>query len=688
MTEFNPGLFQGKDRLALLVGIDDYLGQGLNKLGGCVNDIDSLAGVLALSFDFTVVCLKNGEATRERILEAMQSLLDIAKKDDQIVFAWCGHGARLCPKKGPVFETLVPCDSSRGSWDGNRDITDRELFRWVWQISEKTRFLTLIIDACQSGSIVRDYQAKARGAAGDTGDNPSIEKDKNAFNTIRAQGVRAGSGKSGWLPLSDRYTLLAACLSTEFCREFEDRETGLKRGLFSWHLHRAMIDLKNKVTWRDLFEEVAAAVTLANKEQHPQLEGGMDLAIFGKGTYKPTLYIPVRSSQGSRIFLNGGAVHGVRLGSQWALASAVSRRAEEAHNGEIRIDVVGATQSEGLLLGPPEPRLGYSGMRAFETSRPIDSRFRVLLDSSAGDDAELLSLLEKSSFLILGQGKDGEKADLVLHRLAPRQSCSPGDPLPQVPVIETASWAFLDTQSGVQLAPLLPAGRGVSRERVVQTLEKLARHRFLSRMTHPDPSVAAHHTVEIEAFRLLENEDGEKPQEVALAEDAVLRSGDRIAFRLTHANPKPLQVTLIGLGLTGSVDMLFPPVQGRYEPFAAGATLSIGFQEADALEICLPEIYPFPGEEAPEIADDHLLFLFTEQLTRNLELMAQDGLRSRAPKASPVGLALEMASGAEIQRSGTAPDALQDRDSWGLQHWRFRLATRRGSAPLAAQHLE
>lgn len=678
MADFD--VWNGKPRLALLIGIDKYDREEVTQLHGCVNDIESLAGVLGELFDFAVVCLKDGEATRENVLDAMRRLLDAVQPGDQIVLGWSGHGSTLAVKEGPPFETLVPADSGRKTWEDNRDITDRELFGWVWQVSEKTRYLTLIIDACQCGSIVRDFQAPARGAAGDYADTPALLRVKNAF-TDTASGLRAGHGKSGWLPVSDRYTLLAACLATEKCREIEDPKTGHRRGLFSYHLHRALCDLKNKVTWRDLFDEVAATVTLENKNQHPQLEGNMDLAIFGQEIFKPRLFLPVLEQRGDRIVLGGGAVQGVQLDSRWSLQPAGSRQVREAGPGaavslgEVRIDTVEPTRAEGRRAGGARGAADAAGSRAFESFRPVDSRYRVLLDPAAAADKELVQMLEASPYLQLRPGKDGATGDVALLRIPARDGCRPEDPLPQVPRLPVASWAFLAPLSGAQLAPLHGTTVAGHRRKVLDKLEQLARHAFLRRLSHPGDQPAAHETVEVKAFRLFEGAPGDKPRAVEIEKDTVLESGHRIAFRVQHQHPRLLQVYLFGLGLTGGIEMLFP-ARGRYEPLAAGGVLEIGFQQADALELAVPQSFPIAGEKTEAVVEDHMLFLFTEKVTRGIELMVQEGMRSgdgRIRPATPLDLALGVARGDQTVRHGAAVDGREGQESWGLVRWKVNL---------------
>ena len=666
----------GKKNLALAIAIDDYRGAKIGPSQGCVNDLELLSEILRSKFDFGVLCLKDLDATRNNILAAMKALLDAAGEDSQVVLSFCGHGSQIDLGKGRIFETLVPCDSSRIGWSHNHDITDRELFGWVWRVSAKTPFLTLIIDACQAGGIVRDAEARARGATGETAGSEELKRDKSAF--VMAEEEVAKPGPSGWLPVSDRYTLLAACRSKERSLIVVDPVTDKRQGLFSLQLAQALTRLQSRKTWRELFEEVAAAVTTQNPRQHPQLEGQVDRVVFGQEVFAPGFFLPILCRSGNAVTLGGGTAHGAHPQSSWSVHPAGSRRPGEDCCGHIQVQSVSATRAEAWVVWEPVPGAVAPGQRAFETSRPIDQRFRVLLAGAAGQDAELKKLVLRSPYLALmpgnGLASEAEAAEVVLHRLGPRTSCGDREPLPQLPSLDKASWAFV-SPAGAQLAPLYPAAAKGAREQVVATLEKMARHRSLLNLCHPDARASLSRSVELLAFQILENEKGQYQSHQQLPELPGLLPGTRIGFELSHKHERPLQVTLISLGVNSSICKLFP-VRGRFEPWPAEACLKIGFEAADALEITYPQGFPFPGEPMGEEEQAALLFLFTEQPEGGgFDLMAQEGLRAGGPKRSKASLAdfaLRMVRGS-VLREDPAPDALADSDAWGLALWRYRL---------------
>ena len=125
---------------ALLVGIDDYP-RPIPSLQGCVNDLDAFAAYLSerVAKDNGVALnlktLRNGEATREAVIDGFRTHLGKARKGDVAVFCYSGHGSQeQAPQEfwtiepDHLDETLV-CFDSRNS--GNWDLADKELAKLI-----------------------------------------------------------------------------------------------------------------------------------------------------------------------------------------------------------------------------------------------------------------------------------------------------------------------------------------------------------------------------------------------------------------------------------------------------------------------------------------------------------------------------------------------------------------------------
>lgn len=78
------------DKIALMVGIDDYPG---HELSSCVRDIKEMEDLLGWTeYGFKINTLIDGEATKSAIKKAINELLD--KKPKLMLFYFSGHGLK------------------------------------------------------------------------------------------------------------------------------------------------------------------------------------------------------------------------------------------------------------------------------------------------------------------------------------------------------------------------------------------------------------------------------------------------------------------------------------------------------------------------------------------------------------------------------------------------------------------
>ena len=156
---------------ALLIAIDDYP-PPVPKLRGCVNDIEAFASYLSerVAKDKGVALklrtLKNGEATRQAVVDAFSDHLGKAKKGDVALFYYSGHGSQeQAPEEfwklepDHLDETLVLFDSrSPGSWD----LADKEIAKLIGDVAAKGPHVAVILDCCHSGSGTREIETVVR----------------------------------------------------------------------------------------------------------------------------------------------------------------------------------------------------------------------------------------------------------------------------------------------------------------------------------------------------------------------------------------------------------------------------------------------------------------------------------------------------------------------------------------------
>ena len=142
-------------RLALCVGVDDY---PTSPLLGCVADAEEW-GTTLTGLGFQVSFLKNAQAVRNAILDALRKLIVTSTAGDVVVFQFAGHGTEVDDldgdevdgTNGPKDEALCPYDIVDGAFVIDDDIAN--IFADIPQGVNVTCF----IDCCHSGSITRAF---------------------------------------------------------------------------------------------------------------------------------------------------------------------------------------------------------------------------------------------------------------------------------------------------------------------------------------------------------------------------------------------------------------------------------------------------------------------------------------------------------------------------------------------------
>src|SRR5262249_30714979 len=179
------------------------------NLCGPINDVDSMYKLLmSPRYGFkpeNIIVLKDGEATRERILQEFQKLfIDGAKASDVGFFFYAGHGSRVRNSKSNKYdkndETIVPVNATRNpkSVVEFKEVRDKELSRMFNRALDKGVVLTAVFDSCHSGSIergIRNPSEKARYVPGtetiDVADPPDTGKTPGERGALVLSAVQA-----------------------------------------------------------------------------------------------------------------------------------------------------------------------------------------------------------------------------------------------------------------------------------------------------------------------------------------------------------------------------------------------------------------------------------------------------------------------------------------------------------------
>ena len=651
-------------RKALVVGINRYECCELHPLTGCVNDAEAIAALLE-EFNFAVVRLVDQQATRADLLQALQALLDQSRPGDEVVFFFAGHGSRILTDDHGPHETLVPFDSHRSSCPkngDNQDITDREIYGWILRLSEVTPRITLWMDACRSGGIVRSLQSNPRGVAPDT--RAGILQDKVAFLLADGDGSQATPAPR---PPSDRYVLLSACHAREFCREMDDPDTDRRHGIFSLSLLQELRQTTTVTTWRELAQTLHQRVASRNPDQRVQLEGAVDREIFGGREFRPSHFLPVTAIDGDEVRLGGGTPHGVVRGSQWRLFPARARRPRGDDLGIVRVDDVGAAESGAVLVarrdGPDQPTVGC---RAFETSRPLIGKIGVLVDPASGTAGERLKDALQTS-VSWYPVDDPESAKIVLKWHPDRPAGPP----------ESGTWRFVSPHLARQTAPPVRWNGNapdLSSARLLSRLEHLGHYHALDRLEHPNPETSLARWVDVELERRPSGGSDWHPSEPG----ETYRLGDLFGLRLRRTAPesgelRAIYVAVVNLTVAGGIQPIYP-TRSRDSVWET-STLEIGFRPDDVLEVGLPPEYPFPGDPPFNRAQDTVIVVLTSALADLATLATGEISPLRGGSKTVVSSILRRSLGLSVLRSDESNNPLDNPSEWGVIACRFEITS-------------
>jgi len=334
---------------ALLIGIDDYSAsriehkyaqspaneRGWPPLRGAVRDVDLLREMLIVRYGFqpeAIVTLRNQEATRDAILEAMERhLIAPATKDSVLFFYYAGHGSQvensLSDEIDRRDESIIPADSKLGA----PDIRDKELAVRFNRILDRKARLTVIFDSCHSGSVTRALPA---------------DSDVRALR-MSTRDVRDPSNP----PAPESRGALVMTASTDFARAYETEDKdGKLHGAFSWALLRAMRDSVREEAAADTFLRARAMMRADSPYQEPVIAGNppaQSTPLLSPGAAAPrSMAVAVEKVHpDGTVILQGGWAHGLTVGT------VLRVRDGDAAGVQIRVTgLLGLGRSEARFL--------------------------------------------------------------------------------------------------------------------------------------------------------------------------------------------------------------------------------------------------------------------------------------------------------------------------------------------------
>lgn len=391
-----PAETPGRVRRALLIGINEYTKRPLDA---CVADAELMATLLRDRFAFApenITLLRNRLASRDAVLSELDALVDVTGTDDVAFVFYAGHGAlakNVDSSEASGFDnTLNVCDDPR------EDIYDHEIEARLQALAARTRYTVMVVDACNSATIARDVvEADSAGPRPkERWNEPLLRAEAPMFDL----GPHAATGTRS----VDGYTLIAACLDHEIAKESTiDADTQEKHGALTCALAIELRQAPDGATWRDVFERAARAVTNRFGDQHPQIEGRVDLELFGMREFAPMPSVAITDRATTSVVLDAGLLHGVTVGTVYDVYPQGTKRTDDVVAlGTVRVSTVKGTSARAMIVSEAAPGVIVPGSRA------VTARRSTVEEALAIENVDPASRLTgKVTLEILRQGVDG-----------------------------------------------------------------------------------------------------------------------------------------------------------------------------------------------------------------------------------------------------------------------------------------
>jgi hypothetical protein len=655
---------------ALLVGINSYQSTGIGALRGCVNDVQAMKVFLINQLNVPeehIRLITDQDATRAGILAAFREFLienpDI-KLNDQILFHYSGHGTRMRAPQGwgtgGYVEALVPHDSRTA---GEFDIPDRTLGALLDQLAAaKGNQITVILDACHSGSGTRDIEtdgaARARSLPADNR-IPPVDLDAGILNVASAR----SAGPSGWPTHGMPYVLLAGCRDHELAREYwaktmGDQQEGVWHGALTYFTLQTLRDLGQasaSLRYVDLHEQVAAQVNLHYPQQMPQCEGeGRTRIVFGGQTIESDPFITVQRVEGRNVTLGAGLVHGLQAGTRLALYPPELR---------TRADL------------PPAPLCSVevtSVSVVTAMARILDAESVVVPMFARGVIAEhVYGGLRQSVALAAHSDPESQAAiDRLRAAISPKDGGRKPSPYVEIQdhpngfnlrvVAEAGALRIYGADNQLLVMPELITGEGREVAAVVHALESIARYRSLQALANLSSGSALTGRIKLQVRRYEPGapagaEDGliGKPgQDLTLFYEPDRPERNLYVVEVINESALPIYPHLFVLNPDFSIHRLYPNQGQQSLVPGGGGMLSIGLPASadDPMRIFLPDMPRWDS------CRDYLKVIVTTSAS-DLELLAQEALVVPSPNRDANrgarGSALDTLLDAVLSGSGT-----------------------------------
>lgn len=373
------------------------------ELQGTENDVQIMAVVLK-KYGFEIRSCIGSNATRNGILEAWKNIISATSADDVVVIYYSGHGAYVefksdewedHPQRDSV-KYIVPTDIEQSTEDDFRGILDIEMSCMLRDTTEKTGNVTLILDCCFSGRMVRgpSHGIRLVSKYRSTSEKRNIRK--------HAKGLRLDEKLQGELLVqgNPNAVRIAAAADTETayeCQNGQRQTVGILTDTLADALHETF---GQDTSWRTTLLRVCEIVRTKSSDplyqrnlQHPQAEGPDTRILFStKEMVSGAILIKIENKE---MILKAGSLAGVQVGNIYVIMPCGFERIDSKRQiGKVRVISMNGFTSKVEFITPTRSIPSEVALAFLQSTAPC-KRPALFLD----DFEALRQRIEKSEFL-------------------------------------------------------------------------------------------------------------------------------------------------------------------------------------------------------------------------------------------------------------------------------------------------
>ncbi|KAI2464032.1 hypothetical protein F4781DRAFT_414539 [Annulohypoxylon bovei var. microspora] len=318
-------------RWALLLGVEVAVTGQNRSLKGAVADItavDKYISTCETPIDVTILTTQSSDVSDlpsyQNVIGALQRVIQRGSSGDYVYIHFSGHGSRM--KDGALALVLYDAGPL-----GSRYLYGSILRSAINKMAEKDMHVTLVLDCCFSGSVLRTGRLQGS-AVRYLEYNPSVDHHSDRSNPFEVEDQEGTRGSALALPRGDGpgrrlldpsgYTVISAAESHEEASEIEIGN-GDRRGALSYFLLDSLVTLRKRrvqISHQSLHQHLRASFHSRYAQQTPLLLGRSGTSFFdGIGQYNYQGLVPAYRDIHGVLTLDAGEAHGVHDTDEYAL---------------------------------------------------------------------------------------------------------------------------------------------------------------------------------------------------------------------------------------------------------------------------------------------------------------------------------------------------------------------------------